>query len=60
MATVEYLSLIRRRKSKKINLGDVTIGGDSPIAVQSMTNTDTRDVETTVAQIKNWKKPVVR
>jgi (E)-4-hydroxy-3-methylbut-2-enyl-diphosphate synthase len=56
MATVEYLSLIRRRKSKKINLGDVTIGGDSPIAVQSMTNTDTRDVETTVAQIKKLEK----
>ena len=56
MAMVEYLSLIRRRKSKKINLGDVPIGGDSPIAVQSMTNTDTRDVESTVAQIKNLEK----
>jgi (E)-4-hydroxy-3-methylbut-2-enyl-diphosphate synthase len=48
---VEHLSLIRRRKTKKINLGVVPIGGDAPIAVQSMTNTDTRDVEATVAQI---------
>ena len=56
MAMVEHLSLIRRRKSKKINLGDVPIGGDSPIVVQSMTNTDTRDVESTVAQIKKLEK----
>ena len=34
-------------------VGDVPVGGDAPIAVQSMTNTDTRDVEATVAQIKN-------
>jgi len=51
LAFVENLSFIRRRKTKKINLGIVPIGGDSPIVVQSMTNTDTRDVEATVAQI---------
>ena len=34
-------------------VGNVPVGGDAPIAVQSMTNTDTRDVATTVAQIKN-------
>jgi len=48
---VEHLSLIKRRKTKKINLDSVPIGGDAPIVVQSMTNTDTRDVEATVAQI---------
>ena len=41
-----------RNKTKTINLGGVCIGGDSPIPVQSMTNTDTRDIEATVAQIK--------
>jgi (E)-4-hydroxy-3-methylbut-2-enyl-diphosphate synthase len=48
---VENLSLIRRRKTKKINLDDVPIGGDAPIVVQSMTNTDTRNVKATIAQI---------
>lgn len=40
-----------REKTKKILVGDKAIGGDAPITVQSMTNTDTRDVDTTVAQI---------
>ena len=48
---MEHLSLIKRRKTKKINLDGVPIGGDAPVIVQSMTNTDTRDVEATVAQI---------
>jgi len=48
---VEHLSLIKRRKTKKINLDSVPIGGDAPIVVQSMTNTDTRDVEATVFQV---------
>ncbi len=41
-----------RRKTRKIRVGDVFVGGDAPITLQSMTNTDTRDVETTVAQIR--------
>lgn len=41
-----------RRKSKQISLGSVKIGGDAPIVVQSMTNTDTRDIEKTLAQIQ--------
>lgn len=41
-----------RRKSRVIYCGGVAIGGDNPIPVQSMTNTDTRDVKSTVAQIK--------
>ena len=43
--------MIIRRKTKQIQVGGVAVGGDSPISVQSMTNTDTRDVEQTVAQI---------
>jgi len=41
-----------RRKSKQINIGGVLIGGDAPISVQSMCNTDTRDVNATVKQIQ--------
>ena len=40
-----------RRKSKPIRIGQVTIGGDAPITVQSMTKTDTRDVKATTRQI---------
>src|SRR5436309_14747575 len=40
-----------RRKSRQIHVGNVAIGGDAPIAVQSMTTTYTRDVENTAAQI---------
>ena len=39
-----------RLKTVPVNVGDVTIGGDAPIVVQSMTNTDTADVAATVAQ----------
>ena len=44
--------MIKRRNSHTITVGDVLIGGNSPISVQSMTKTDTRDVSATVAQIK--------
>ena len=43
--------MILRRKSKQISIGNVKIGGDAPISVQSMCNTDTRDVKTTLDQI---------
>lgn len=42
---------IQRRKSRVVKVGDVLIGGGFPIAIQSMTTTDTRDVVATVAQI---------
>ena len=42
---------IIRRKTKKIYIGKVPVGGDAPIVVQSMTNTDTRDWQATVQQI---------
>ena len=41
-----------RRASKPIQIGNVTVGGNAPIVVQSMTKTDTRDVMSTIAQIK--------
>ena len=40
-----------RDKTRKVQIGNVTIGGGSPIAIQSMTNTRTEDVQATVAQI---------
>ena len=46
-------SPIQRRQSRQIQVGSVSIGGDAPIAVQSMTNTDTCDVDRTVAQINS-------
>jgi len=42
---------IERRKSRQINVGKVKVGGDAPIAVQSMTNTITHDVAATVGQV---------
>ena len=45
-------SPIKRRVSRQIQVGNVPIGGDAPIAVQSMTNTETCDVEATVGQIR--------
>lgn len=43
---------IKRRPSRQIHVGPVAVGGDAPISVQSMTNTDTCDVAATVAQIR--------
>lgn len=42
---------IKRRKSRQIMVGKVPVGGGAPIAVQSMTNTETTDIDATVAQI---------
>ena len=42
---------IKRKKTKVINVGDVKIGGDNPITVQSMTNTLTTDIKATIKQI---------
>ena len=44
--------MIKRRKSKEISIGNVKIGNNNPISVQSMCNTDTRDIEQTTRQIK--------
>ena len=42
---------VPRRKSVAVDVGGVTMGGGAPIVVQSMTNTDTADVDSTVAQV---------
>ena len=42
---------IERRKSRQIRVGNVLVGGDAPIAVQTMTNTPTEDAAATIAQI---------
>lgn len=48
--------MINRRKTRKIKLGHLFIGGDAPISIQSMTNTDTKNVTATVDQIKELEK----
>ncbi len=45
-----------RRKSRIIRIGNVAIGGDNPVVVQSMTNTDTRDIDSTVEQIQRLEQ----
>ena len=47
--------IINRKKTRPINVGNVIVGGDSPISVQSMTNTLTTDVQATVNQINQLK-----
>ena len=42
---------IKRNKTRKIYVGDIPVGGDAPISVQSMTNTDTRDIKSTIKQV---------
>ncbi|NQV13768.1 MAG: flavodoxin-dependent (E)-4-hydroxy-3-methylbut-2-enyl-diphosphate synthase [Parcubacteria group bacterium] len=46
----------KRKKTRKIAIGSVKIGGNLPVAIQSMCNTDTRDVKETVKQIKELEK----
>ncbi|MFM7345891.1 MAG: flavodoxin-dependent (E)-4-hydroxy-3-methylbut-2-enyl-diphosphate synthase [Tagaea sp.] len=50
--TVRPYRQILRRKSRQIMVGNVPVGGDAPITVQTMTNTPTPDVEATLAQIR--------
>ncbi len=47
---------MERRRSKEVGIGGIFIGKDHPIAVQSMTNTRTKDVASTIAQIKELEK----
>ncbi len=48
------------RLTRQIHVGTVAIGGGAPVSVQSMTNTDTRDVAATLAQIRRWPRPAAR
>ena len=48
--------VIKRRKTKKIKVGNISVGGDSPISVQSMTNTITSDETSTIKQINELQE----
>ncbi len=50
------MDFIKRKKTRVVNIGNVAIGGDNPIAIQSMCNTKTADVESTVSQIIELEK----
>lgn len=48
--------MFTRKKTRQIKVGNVAIGGDAPIVVQSMTNTDTRDIDATISQIQRLEE----
>ena len=48
---MKYSHSIKRKKTKKIQIGNIFVGGDSPITVQTMTNTLTHDIDATLEQI---------
>ncbi len=48
--------MIKRRKTRRIHVGTVPIGGDAPVSVQSMTKTDTRDIKATARQIRSLER----
>ena len=48
--------MIKRRKTRKVKIGNVKIGDNAPISIQSMTKTDTRNVNSTLNEIKKLKK----
>jgi len=47
---------IKRRKTRQINVGGVTVGGGAPVRVQSMTNTETADADATIKQVRKLVK----
>lgn len=53
---MHFESPIKRRKSRQIMVGNVPVGGDAPISVQSMTNTETCDVDATIGQIRRLEE----
>ena len=53
---MNFLEQNNRRKSRQVKVGNVLIGGDAPISIQSMTNTLTTDVKGTLAQIKSLEE----
>ena len=50
------MDTVKRKNTKKVMCRNIPIGGGSPISVQSMTNTDTRDVDSTLEQIKRLQE----
>jgi (E)-4-hydroxy-3-methylbut-2-enyl-diphosphate synthase len=53
---VNWRDFYMRKSTKKVRIGDRYIGGNEPILIQSMCNTDTRDVAATVDQIKRLEE----
>ena len=56
MAKIEGIFEMARRITQPVSVGDVVVGGNAPISVQSMTKTDTRDIQATVNQIKQLEE----
>ena len=54
------MAMIQRRKSYEAKIGSMRVGGTAPVMVQSMTNTDTADVASTVQQVAALARPVPR
>ena len=52
MGAIQVARMIERRKTKRIMVGAVAVGGGAPVSIQSMTKTDTRDVAATLEQIR--------
>ncbi|MCK4400953.1 flavodoxin-dependent (E)-4-hydroxy-3-methylbut-2-enyl-diphosphate synthase [bacterium] len=50
------MSSLQRRNTRPVKVGNIIIGGDAPISVQSMTKTDTKDINATVSQIRSLEK----
>ena len=48
---------IQRRKTPTVKIGHVRVGSEAPVVVQSMTNTDTADVESTIQQVAALARP---
>ena len=48
---MKYSHTIKRKKTKKIQIGNIYVGGDSPITVQTMTNTLTHDIDATLGHL---------
>lgn len=53
---MQHTTPVTRRQSRQIMVGSVAVGGDAPVSVQSMTNTETCDVDATVAQIRRLQQ----
>ena len=53
---IEDLTRYERQKTWEVNIGGVPVGGNNPIRIQSMTDTDTKDTDTTVEQIVQLAK----
>ena len=53
---MSFIPEIKRRVSRQIHVGDVAVGGDAPVSVQSMTNTETCDVEARCPMRGQWNK----